>query len=64
MIDLRYNNCKTYFSILEMRNSILLCPQCNTQVSIARLRNYSTNNSEIFKDKENPRLSKAIFSDE
>lgn len=64
MVELRCNNCKRVFQYSGDEKVYTACPQCNAQVPIARPRNYDTNNPEYSKVKENPHLSKAIFSDE
>ncbi len=54
MVELRCNNCKRVFQYSGDEKFYTACPQCNAQLPIARLRNYGTNNPEVFKGKRNP----------
>jgi rRNA maturation endonuclease Nob1 len=54
MVELRCNNCKRVFQYSGDEKFYTTCPQCNSQVPIARPRNYGTNNPEVFKGKRNP----------
>jgi phage FluMu protein Com len=49
MVELRCNNCKRILQYSADEKIYTTCPQCNTQVPIARSRNYGRNNPGVFK---------------
>jgi rRNA maturation endonuclease Nob1 len=54
MVELRCHNCKRVFQFARQPEDdkfYTKCPQCNSQVQIARPRNYGSNNPQIHNKK-------------